>query len=119
MGTHWVLANHDEQEYVEFDNNKGRSIGGDGASLTNQMIAEYVKLVTSQVGASQNIELVRRDERFYDEMHEEYDNATCDVLYSMFESGYVPTSNWETGWIFTQFKDADRMHHMKKWMDKW
>ncbi|WP_226006051.1 hypothetical protein [Natrinema salinisoli] len=115
----FVLVNHDDEEYVEFDNDKSTHFGGDGTRFTNQMVAEYMKMASYEVRNGRRIQLIARDEKFYEEIHDEYDNATCDVLYSMFEAGYVPNSNWVTGWIFTQFKQADRMDHLKKWMDDW
>lgn len=120
MGNNYTLVNEEDKEYVDFDTSKGRELTN---YLASSMVVHALKIWCYEptLEGAKPVIFRKHDEKFYEEVWEndEYEEVTTDVLYSMFEDGYVPKSNRRIGWIFSKFKEQDKLDQLSKWLDKW
>lgn len=115
MGTLYWFVNFSRRERVDFP---GGAKLGDIAndSMTQKIITHYLTM-RARFGDGETPEVAFVPDSMWDKYCTDLEDATCDVLYDMFEDGWIPKAYWMS-WIFEKFQEADRLKELGKWMEK-
>ena len=112
MGTNYWLANHTTKQYLDFN---GAKLGEQHNDFDRAMLQAFLQMYC--IRKSPSIEYVGDDTGGWDKCSG-YEDVTCDVLYSMFEDGFIP-NRWQITFIYDRFQEAKRLTHLAEWMKKW
>ena len=111
MGIYYKFANYTKKEILDFESAKLREITGN--KFDQELLAHYLGMNVYELC---EYKFVGDETGGWDETAE-FKDITCDVLYDMFEDGFIP-SQWQFGWIYSKFKDADRLSEFAEWIKK-
>lgn len=111
MGTYYWLVNHKKKEYLNLNGAKISEMDND---FDKQMIFTFLK--DGCVRETMELEFAGDDTGGWDRCAK-YKEITCDILYSMFEDGFIPT-RWQVAFIYDKFKEANRLKEFGEWIKK-
>ena len=112
MGTYYWLANHTEKVYIDFNGAKLRDQEND---FDRALLQRFLHMFC--VHNAPSIQFVGDDTGGWDNC-KDYQEITCDVMYDLFEDGFVP-NRWQITFIYDKFQKANRLKELAEWMKKW
>jgi len=112
MGTYYWLANHTEKTFIDFDGAKLKEQEND---FDRELLQRFLHMYCVQ--ESPSIQFVGYDNGRWDKC-KNYKEVTCDVMYDMFEDGFIP-NRWKIIFIYDKFKESGRLKELGEWMKKW
>lgn len=112
MGTYYWLANHTERTYIDFD---GAKLREQENNFDRALLQRFLHMFC--VNHAPSIQFVGDDTGGWDKC-KNYKEVTCDIMYDMFEDGFIP-DRWQITFIYDKFNQAGRLKELAEWMVKW
>lgn len=114
MGTYFWFGCNTDKEYIDFQSAKATEIRL--SDFDNRLLTQF--LMMKCMREPKVFEFLGDESGDWDRVTEEkWQDATCDVLIDMFEDGFIP-EQWQFGWIYSKFKDMNRLEELSKWLIK-